>query len=1394
MRMYLADFRMVVVAVVLLVAACGGGEGGGETSADTPTDSTNDRVGGADIEDTGGTDSGGDTVIEATIVGPEGGTVDLPGGGTLVIPEGALAEDVEITVAAIEDPESELFMVVGPFYEFGPEGLVFSMPATVTVPYDPGAVPPDGAVVLAWSSGGGWEFLTAMVEEGEMISAQLDHFSEGGAAVPADVGDICCVVVGPDGSIESSVGVDTVCTSAGGVVIGKAEFCEDIECCGVSVLGITRAAEVPEAFCDSNDGQVLPAESCVAVCCLSMTSGAPAASVLPLEVCDSIGGQDVGASNTCGELICCDVGDSPLEFSGSVLLPKAACDVVEGTETSDSQCSEICCLQASLEGIQASVKTSGACKALGGLNVGGSELCEGQLCCYLGGIAGDDGGPIPGFPAAFVLPPGLCEDGGGVVVDDAECVDVCCLQATADGGVQASVTSKADCEDQGGVELGAAEACDNQICCGVDGFLGIGLAFPAPEGVCEDSGGVELDAADCAEVCCLFGAGGALVEASVMPAAECAWEGGVVAGNPGLCGDLVCCEVAGGFLGINFTAKVPEGACDGGTVVDDAECGKVCCLVGGGFSTEGKVLSKSACDNMGGTVTDDVTDCEETVCCGASAFGFSVAGNLPTSKCEQIGGSVLDATNCANLCCLMDGKSAVMPKWACESMGGSSAGDPSECDVLFCCSVSGADAVAGLLPYSVCDNTGTFLDPADCENVCCVLGGADPEVLMKAVCVEKGGVPSGDPENCVGVVCCNVNVLGLSMSVMISQSDCEQGGGVVDAANCDEVCCISNGVDGEISAKKTTKATCADSGGLEAGPGESCDELVCCSVSGFGVTGAILIPTATCDQAGSVADASECEKTCCLVGGENGVTSKTMNKSLCDQVGYDAGPEVDCDDLVCCSVSGGMFGSFSVTLPADTCSSKGGTPTDASECEVVCCVSAGGGGKKTTKAACESSGGSDVGPGENCDDLVCCSRSGFGLTLSSMVPAVSCDQFGTVVDASECEKICCVFQGKDGVTSATVNKSICEEILGGASVGSDVDCDELVCCSTSGIFGGISLTVPAAVCSKYGGTPTEASECQETCCIYSDENGDSVAENISKSDCEKAGGYDAGPEVNCKVKVCCGFSALGMDIATMIPMVTCDEFGMILEDEQCNTICCLLPEGGMLITSVYVCTLYDGTAGSWDDCQNNGCFTRYDCDEAPVCKEASCPDGTCVYENMPDGTPCDDEKPETPSSECLNGTCVCTPDCENKDCGPDGCGGVCGPCPDGTTCIGTDCVESTGQPCDPPSSGYSGDVVQQAHVGFDPVGCTCTTASGWAGMESLVLDYFSGSTSGGGSPEPPWTILQTVPDVGSGAWLENIPLDTPITFWLKHEDTGVVVKITVTLTSTGIANASIECV
>ena len=90
----------------------------------------------------------------------------------------------------------------------------------------------------------------------------------------------------------------------------------------------------------------------------------------------------------------------------------------------------------------------------------------------------------------------------------------------------------------------------------------------------------------------------------------------------------------------------------------------------------------------------------------------------------------------------------------------------------------------------------------------------------------------------------------------------------------------------------------------------------------------------------------------------------------------------------------------------------------------------------------------------------------------------------------------------------------------------------------------------------------------------------------------------------------------------------------------------------------------------------------------PQCAERQCGDDGCGGScgDCEEGLICDAE----------SGTCYeCQPDCEGRDCGDDGCGGSCGECGDGWSCnefvhkcVGGCTADCTGKTCG--SDGCSG--------------------------------------------------------------------------------------------------------
>ena len=80
----------------------------------------------------------------------------------------------------------------------------------------------------------------------------------------------------------------------------------------------------------------------------------------------------------------------------------------------------------------------------------------------------------------------------------------------------------------------------------------------------------------------------------------------------------------------------------------------------------------------------------------------------------------------------------------------------------------------------------------------------------------------------------------------------------------------------------------------------------------------------------------------------------------------------------------------------------------------------------------------------------------------------------------------------------------------------------------------------------------------------------------------------------------------------------------------------------------------------------------------PCDPDQTCQNGTCVGGNV--GGSGDDCNPPCGANHvCQQGTCVCIPQCQGRNCGPDGCGGTCGGACGTPTCQGT---TLTTQSCD----------------------------------------------------------------------------------------------------------------
>jgi len=159
-------------------------------------------------------------------IGPEGGSVLLADGSGVVVPAGALAARVNVTIGltpgAAALPSSD-WIAAGSSYLLGPEGQVFLKPVTVTLAFDPSRLPADllgdGISVVTSPATGTPDYspLPTTIVDSTHVSAQTTHFSIvvpvwvrtqpcGNGRIPASA--VCC----DKGSVTSS----SYCTSRPG--------------------------------------------------------------------------------------------------------------------------------------------------------------------------------------------------------------------------------------------------------------------------------------------------------------------------------------------------------------------------------------------------------------------------------------------------------------------------------------------------------------------------------------------------------------------------------------------------------------------------------------------------------------------------------------------------------------------------------------------------------------------------------------------------------------------------------------------------------------------------------------------------------------------------------------------------------------------------------------------------------------------------------------------------------------------------------------------------------------------------------------------------------------------------------------------------------------------------
>jgi uncharacterized delta-60 repeat protein len=150
---------LFLLAFPLLLIACGGGGGDGDPPG-----------------------SSSPSPLPPGTVGAAGGTVTGPAGSQVVIPAGALGQNVVISISQTSAGAPALpgdVIAIGPMFAFEPHGTTFGSPATVTIPFDPALLPAGGTVTLYKTTSGqaSWETVPGSTVNTSSISAPVGSFS-----------------------------------------------------------------------------------------------------------------------------------------------------------------------------------------------------------------------------------------------------------------------------------------------------------------------------------------------------------------------------------------------------------------------------------------------------------------------------------------------------------------------------------------------------------------------------------------------------------------------------------------------------------------------------------------------------------------------------------------------------------------------------------------------------------------------------------------------------------------------------------------------------------------------------------------------------------------------------------------------------------------------------------------------------------------------------------------------------------------------------------------------------------------------------------------------------------------------------------------------------------------
>jgi len=344
-----------------------------------------------------------------------------------------------------------------------------------------------------------------------------------------------------------------------------------------------------------------------------------------------------------------------------------------------------------------------------------------------------------------------------------------------------------------------------------------------------------------------------------------------------------------------------------------------------------------------------------------------------------------------------------------------------------------------------CTDNSAPVDDTQCEDVCCHTKDGI-KVVARGDCQETDGesLPKVMAMGNCQVVCCKAGKKYESKR----KWNCDAASGkAVDKAQCQSVCCASNG-------DITTRGACWDSGTPETlvMSTDQCAE-VCCG-NNDDVWDSFVWECN--NKSGQVRPAKECADVCCAIGGKY---DDMHTRGSCKLAGGTVASPDKCG-LVCC-----QHGDTWEVISNKKCQDNGWKEDAMDDCDKVCCIETDG--SLMTQGMCKKKK-AEVREAEACDNICCKVGEKYIKSIRGL-----CEGLGDDLPAEDCEDVCCL--DKKTFDYLLKPRGLCKET---GAVKEDKDCYQ-VCC-----FDGESRDFKFMAAAQCSDPIEDVTECDSVCCAY----------------------------------------------------------------------------------------------------------------------------------------------------------------------------------------------------------------------------------------------------------------------------------------------------------------------